>query len=109
MGYRANMKGAVLKVKVICSNRKVGQMAASTAEKLMQPYVPEREGALIGSAVATPFKVTYSTPYAHYQWLGISKNGKPLNYTKLTATSHWEKQVNKQELANSITNYLKVM
>lgn len=107
MAYKVNMHGAVAKVKAICSNRKVGQFAASEAERLMQPYVPERERALIGSAIATPFKVTYSMPYAHYQWNGVSKNGKELNYTKTTATSHWEKQLNKQDLANSITNYLK--
>lgn len=107
MGYKADMSGAKAKIKAICSNPEVGQFAAEDVMRLSQPYVPVDQSFLMKSAQAEPFLVTWNTPYAHYQWNGISKSGKELKYTKTTAHSHWEQQIDKSELARDITEYLR--
>ena len=47
-------------------------------------YVPKRSGALIrsgwnGTKIGSGI-ITYSAPYARYQYYGISKKGRPLHY-----------------------------
>lgn len=106
MSFTADMSGAVLKVRKICTNKQVGEFAASEAERLMKPRVPYLEGSLVSSATVKPFEVTYTMPYAHYQWNGISKYGMKLRYSKPSATSHWEEKVNKSSLASAITGFI---
>ena len=38
--------------------------------KIIDPYVPMREGVLASSAKSTEKYVEYSSPYAHYQYMG---------------------------------------
>ena len=49
-----------------------------------KPYVPKRSGALINSGNSSTKigsgAVSYSTPYAAYQYYGVSKKGKKLRY-----------------------------
>ena len=50
----------------------------------IKPYVPRETGALQESVVVTPKEIIWSTPYAHYQYVGrvyeknypITKNGQ---------------------------------
>ena len=47
-------------------------------------YVPKRSGALIisgwrGTKIGSGI-ISYSAPYARYQYYGVSKKGKPLHY-----------------------------
>ena len=57
------------------------------------PYTPKDTGMLQGSVNSSigSGELVYNTPYAHYQWVGISKNGKPFTYQKKNpkATDHW--------------------
>ena len=57
------------------------------------PYTPKDSGILQGSVNSSigSGELVYNTPYAHYQWVGVSKNGKPFNYQKKNplATDHW--------------------
>ena len=58
------------------------------------PYVPYLEGVLSDTTEVTHEYVRWSQPYAHYQYVGISPNGKAFNYTKEQhplATSQWDK------------------
>lgn len=108
MGYKADMSGAEAKIGRICTNRQFGQFLASTAERGMNPYVPWRSGFLAGSAVVSPFKVTYTAPYATYPYHGrhmtISKN----HHDK--AEPFWDRAyaiAKGQELGDAGTAYLR--
>lgn len=94
----------------IATNKKLGQFLASEAEKGMEPYVPFRDGALVGSAKTEPFKVTYDTPYADYVYEGknmtIKKEKHPL------ATKEWDKayaEAHLDELGRAGTRYVRTM
>lgn len=103
MGFKADMSGAIAKIKSICTNDSVGKAAATSAARHMEQYVPYRDGQLRGSADIEPFHVTYNTPYAHYQW-----EGKNITHrTTPGTTSHWEKQANKTDIAKDITAAIK--
>ena len=105
-----NVSGVVSKVRRITKNKTLGMYAVNETARLLQPYVPEREGILKSATGASkPWLLVYGTPYAHYQWNGVSKGGKGLSYTKPTATSHWEKQLDKSRLARALTAFLKGM
>lgn len=107
MGYRVNMDGVRKKLQAICSNPKVGEFAASDVARLAEQYVPMMDSILRKSVVISPFLLTYTTPYAHYQWDGVSKSGRPLNYRTPGTTSHWTDDIDKGELARDITEFLR--
>lgn len=48
--------------------------------RLSQPYTPFETGTLAGTTTIEADFIEYNVPYAHYQWMGISKNGKSFNY-----------------------------
>ncbi len=52
--------------------------------KRLPPYVPKNTGALIESAekstVIGSGKIRYTVPYSSFQYYGVSKSGRPLNY-----------------------------
>lgn len=104
--FKADMSGVVAKIDRICTNRKVGIFAASEAARLMEQFVPRLYGTLRTSAVVSPFLVTYTMPYAHYQWEGVSESGVELHYTTPLTQSHWEEAVDKGALARSIAGCL---
>lgn len=91
----------------------VGIFTASTWAKEFKKYVPMDTGILSDSYNIGPYKVIYTQKYAHYQWQGISKKGKPLNYSKekhYLARSHWEESAErdrKRIVANAITDYIR--
>lgn len=103
MGFKVDMSGAKDKISAICSNPKVGQFAAETTRRLVEPYVPRLEGVLRSSAVVSPWLITYTAPYAHYQWEGrnIGRRTTPMT------VSHWEECAPVDEIAIDITEYLK--
>lgn len=110
MGYKADMSGAHLKIQQICHNPNVGRFAASEVERLAKQYVPYRESGLVESSVVKPFHVYYRTPYAKYQWYGISKLGNKFkNYTTPGTSSKWTDKINKEDLSRSITDFIKRM
>lgn len=111
-----NAKGTINRI----LDDSVGKFVASEWSRYFAKYVPMREGILATDITIEPYKVTYNSPYAHYQWEGklyvdpITHKGAfystdygfwsrpgvtkiptdiPLNYSKEQnplATSHWE-------------------
>ena len=76
----------------------------ATCAKAMDKYVPYDEGTLAGTVIqnGVPTEnvhdtyIVYDQEYAHYQWAGVSKNGKKLNYQKdkhAQATDHWDSKM----------------
>ena len=62
----------------------------------MEKYIPMDTGALAGTFDKGINYITYEQPYAHYQYIGESVSGKPLNYHKdkhPLATSYWDKKM----------------
>lgn len=103
---KVDISGITAKISKIKKDDTLGKFAASEAARMMQPYVPERDSVLINATIK-PWKIVYNVPYARYQYEGVSSGGKALNYTKPTATSHWDRKLNKDTLARALTNYLK--
>lgn len=100
--WRVHMKTASVK-----SNPQLGLFGASTAERLMNPFVPMREGFLSGTVGVTPFHVTYFMIYAAYQYYGgwnYSTHMHP------QATGLWDRAMVEQQgqnLAADMTRYLR--
>lgn len=104
-----DMSGVNKKLDALTLNRRLGLFAASEAARLMQPYVPEREGILKNSPANNPrpWIVTYDTPYARAMYEGVVR-GRKVRYTKPTAISHWDKGINVAELAQALTSWIRV-
>lgn len=98
---KVDVSGVVKKVQRIKNDDAIGTFAASEAARLMQPYVPEREG-ILKIATARPWKVVYTVPYAAYQYYGTR-----FHHPKPTATSHWDKELDKGALARIVEAYIK--
>jgi hypothetical protein len=101
-------EGVHRKLDSIPKNDGLGLFLATEAMRGMSPYVPMRDGFLDASAVATPFEVSYTTPYA-----GIVYYGDGLKFSHerhALATSHWADAYSAAhigELAQAATAYLK--
>lgn len=86
---------------------------AETWARLFQKYTPKDTGMLSQQYTVKPFLVTYNQKYSYYQWYGISKTGKPLNYSKeknFLAQSHWESAAErdrKNEVAKAVTDFIR--
>ena len=61
----------------------VGRFLAETCANQFNKYVPMDSGTLSQHVTTEPFKITYESRYAKYQWEGVSKSGKPLNYSNI--------------------------
>ena len=72
---------------------KLQYIVDSTIVEFSDPYTPRDSKTMQDSVVPSigSGELVYNTPYAHYQWVGVSKNGKPFNYQKKNplATDHW--------------------
>lgn len=94
-------------------NDEVGKFLAETWGKIFQKYTPMDSGLLSQRYDTEPYKVIYTQTYSHYQWQGIGKSGRPLNYSKeqnFLAQSHWEEAAErdrKNEVAKAVTDYLR--
>ena len=72
---------------------RIEKFFASECAKAMDKYVPFDEGNLAQYKIQGN-RIIYDQVYARYQYNGISKNGKPLNYSHdkhPQATHHWDK------------------
>ena len=61
-------------------NGRVQKFFTNTCYKHMDKYVPQRDGNLRTIVDIQADSITYEQEYAKYQYKGISKSGKPLNY-----------------------------
>lgn len=61
------------------SSDKVQKYLASEVARLSDPYVPMQQGMLKNqkTIAADGSKITYTQPYAHYQWYGKAMAGRP--------------------------------
>lgn len=58
---------------------RISKFATETCARYMDDFVPFREGNL-AKYIIVGNEIHYDQPYAQYQYYGISKKGKPLNY-----------------------------
>lgn len=76
-----------------------------TCRKHMDKYVPMDTGALADTWDMGVDYITYEQEYAHYQYIGVSPNGRPLNYhtdKHPLATSYWDKKMWSAEMNDVI-------
>lgn len=79
----------------------------------MDKYVPMDTGALSETLDVGADYITYEQEYAHYQYKGISVNGKPLNYhtdKHPLATSNWDKKMvtaEMQDVVKEVQDYVR--
>lgn len=106
---KVDMSEPVRDLRKLAKDNTLGIFAATEAMRLMDPYVPYRDGYLSGSAVAEPWKVRYVAPYAAYVYAGrrmrFSKEKHPL------ATSYWDRPLSQDssELASLIEAKIRSM
>ena len=77
----------------------------------MDKYVPFDRGNLAKYYIDGNY-IVYDQQYAHYQYVGISHSGKPLNYhtdKHPLATSYWDKKMVTAEIndvVKEVQNYV---
>lgn len=85
---------SVIKINLgINASGKVQKFFTNSCRKFMDKYVPFDTGALRENVTTTNTSITYESPYSHYQYIGISRKGAPLNYKTPGTGSHWDKKM----------------
>lgn len=80
---------------------RVQKIFTDTCRKHMDKYIPMDTGNLAGTWDMGVDYITYEQEYAHYQYKGISKSGKPLNYSTEKhqyAGPYWDKRMVSAEM-----------
>lgn len=83
----------------------------------MRPYMPYDTGAMadLQTMVTSPTTIFVAAPYAGYVYEGVSRSGKPLNYTQTThpkAGPHWDRTMMQEEgaqIAEEVQAYVRSM
>ena len=89
-------------------NGRVQKFFTATCAKHMDKYVPFREGILADYHLEND-AVVYEQLYAKYQYNGISKSGKPLNYRTPGTGSYWDKKMvsaEMQDVVKEVQDYI---
>lgn len=84
---------AIIKDLGLGANGRVQTYFTKRCADYMDKFVPYDEGNLADYRIEGN-RVIYQQPYATYQYYGINKSGKPLNYSKAKhelATSYWDR------------------
>ena len=93
-------------------NGRVQKFFTQICAKKMDKYVPMDEGILRRYKIQDNL-IIYDQLYANYQYEGISKYGKKLNYSTdkhPLATAHWDKEMwsaEGQDVVRQVQNYIK--
>lgn len=90
-------------------NGRVQKFFSNTCYKHMNKYVPMDEGNLRINANVKADSITYESPYARYQYYGISKSGKPLNYRTPGTGDYWDKRMvsaEMEQVVQEVQNYI---
>ena len=90
-------------------NGRVQKFFTNTCYKHMDKYVPLDEGNLRNNVTIRSDSITYESPYARYQYNGISKKGKPLNYKTPGTGKYWDKRMvsaEMQDVVKEVQNYV---
>ena len=103
---------SIIKVNLgINQNGRVQKFATQTCAIHMDKYVPYDEGNLADYLIIDN-EIHYQQPYAQYQYYGISKSGKKLEYSPdkhPLATSYWDKEMwsaEKNDVIKEIQDYI---
>jgi hypothetical protein len=83
----------------------------------MLPYMPYLEGNMVNEQthVTSPVTIYVGADYASYVYEGVSRTGKPLNYTKIEhpkAGPHWDRTMMQEEgdqIAEEVQAYVRSM
>lgn len=82
--FKVQHTGELLQKRGLNSGGRVQQYVDNAVLRFCAPYVPMDTGMLIDSGITHTVigsgTVKYSTPYARYQYYGVSKNGHALHY-----------------------------
>lgn len=95
---------AILDRKGLGPDNRLRKYLAARVKAHCDPYVPMKAGVLKNTAAISPdgSELTYSTPYAHYQYVGKAMAGRaPKHYTGRMLKHkgapmrgpHWEKRM----------------
>jgi hypothetical protein len=90
-------------------NGRVQKFFTNTCYKHMDKYVPLDEGNLRTNVSVKSDSITYESPYARYQYNGVSKNGKPLNYQTPGTGDYWDKRMvsaEMQDVVKEVQDYI---
>ena len=90
-------------------NGRVQKFFTNTCYKHMDKYVPYDKGDLRTNVDIQDDRITYESPYAKYQYYGISKNGKPLNYKTPGTGDYWDERMKSTEIKDvvkEVQNYI---
>ena len=101
---------SVIKARLgIDPNGRVQKFFANTCYKHMDKYVPLDKGDLRTNVSVKADSITYESPYARYQYYGISKSGKPLNYRTPGTGDYWDKRMvsaEMEQVVEEVQNYI---
>lgn len=102
----ADMAGVTKKVGKWSKDSGLGNFASMTLARMMRPFIPERDSILINKFSVKPWELSYTAPYAKPMYYGVVK-GTQVKYHKSTATSKWDKHINKADFAKQLEGYIK--
>lgn len=105
---KASVGGIGKKLGKLSKDSGLGTYAANTMQKMMRPFIPERDSILINSYNIKPWHVTYDAPYAAPMYYGVVK-GTNVKYHKSTARPKWDTHVDKADYTRQLEGYVKKM
>lgn len=120
---KINDANKILKDHGLNQDGRVMQYLTTTADRLMNPFVPMQNGVLRRlKTYPSASKIKYISPYAHYQYKGLKAKGasrpkgikrkisnEKLNYHTAGTGPEWDKLMMQQkgkELIQDIQNYV---
>lgn len=79
---------------------RVQKFFTNTCYKHMDKYVPKDEGNLRINVDIQPTSITYESPYARYQYIGMRDDGSRVvkNYTTPGTGTYWDKRMVSAEI-----------
>ena len=89
-------------------NGRVQKFFTNTCYKHMDKYVPMRTGDLRTNVNVEEDSITYQSPYAHAQYVGVT-TGKVKNYTTPGTGPYWDKRMKSAEMkqvVKEVQNYV---
>ena len=81
-------------------NGRVQKFFTNSCYKHMDKYVPKDEGNLRTNVDIQPTSITYESPYARYQYIGMRDDGSRVvkNYTTPGTGTYWDKRMVSAEI-----------
>ena len=83
-------------------NGRVQKFFTDTCYRHMDKYVPKDTGLLREVVNLQSDSITYESPYAHAQYVGIVNGGEVKNYTTPGTGPYWDKRMKSAEMQNVV-------